>query len=269
VRDLAVEIRQTEVPANTVAIWWLGQFSFVVKGAGRVLALDPYLSDYPGGAPRAYPPLIPPGDLAGVDLVFSTHDHIDHLDPWTLGPMATASPEALFVMPEACRPSVEGVLPHGRVVGTRADASLTLKGVEITPIPAAHEVLEEGGVGHACQGYILRLAGVTLCHTGDTVMYDGMIERLRAHRVDVLIAPINGRDYFRNRRDILGNFTVREAADLAAEAGVRLLIPAHWDLFPANTENPGHLFEYLARAHPEQPCHYMARAERFLYVSLR
>jgi len=46
-----------------------------------------------------------------------------------------------------------------------------------------------------------------------------------------------------------------------------MLIPAHWDLFPANTENPGHLFEYLARAHPEQPCHYMARGERFFYVS--
>jgi L-ascorbate metabolism protein UlaG (beta-lactamase superfamily) len=269
VRDLAVEIRQTAVPANTIAIWWLGQFSFVVKGEGRVLAFDLYLSDYPGGAPRAYPPPVLPGALAGLDLVFCTHDHLDHLDPWTLGPLAGASPGALFVMPDACRPSVKGLLPDGRVVGTRADASLTVKGVEITPIPAAHEVLDEGGVGHASQGYIVRLAGVTLCHTGDTVMYEGLVERLGTHRVDVLIAPINGRDFFRNRRDILGNLTVREAAELAAKAGVGLLIPAHWDLFPGNAENPGHLFEYLARAHPEQPCHYMARGERFLYVSLR
>jgi hypothetical protein len=30
-----------------------------------------------------------------------------------------------------------------------------------------------------------------------------------------------------------------------------------------------YLFEYLARFHPEQPCHYMARGERFIYFPCR
>jgi L-ascorbate metabolism protein UlaG (beta-lactamase superfamily) len=100
-------------------------------------------------------------------------------------------------------------------------------------------------------------------------MYDGLIERLRARPVDVLLAPINGLDYFRTKRDIVGNLSAREAAELAVAAGVKLLIPAHWDLFAGNAENPGHLFEYLARHHPEQPCHYMARGERFIYHPCR
>jgi L-ascorbate metabolism protein UlaG (beta-lactamase superfamily) len=116
---------------------------------------------------------------------------------------------------------------------------------------------------------IVRVGGVTICHTGDTVMYDGLVERIRDNQVDMLLAPINGRDYFRTRRDIIGNLSAREAADLAAAAGVRLLIPTHWDLFSGNAENPGHLFEYLARFHPEQPCHYMARGERFIYFPCR
>ena len=266
-RDLAAEIRVTAVPASAVALWWLGQLSFVVKGQGCTLGFDLYLSDYPGNVSRAYPPLAKPADLAGLDIVFCTHEHIDHLDPWTLAPLATASPDAVFVMPEACLPLVKEILPSGRVVGSKADTPLRIKGVEIWPIPAAHDRLAEGEAGYACQGYIVRLAGITLCHTGDTVMYDGLIERLRERRVDVLVAPINGLDYFRTKRDIVGNLSAREAAELAVAADVKLLIPAHWDLFAGNAENPGHLFEHLARFHPEQPCHYMARGERFIYCS--
>lgn len=256
-------------PPGAVVLWWLGQQSFVVKGQERTLAFDLYLSDYPGSVSRrAYPPPARPAEMAGLDIVCCSHEHIDHLDPWTLGPVAVASPEAVFVMPESCVSLVRDLLPAGRVIGSRADQPLTVKGVQIIPIPAAHDTLDAAGV-HRCQGYIVRVGGVTICHTGDTVMYDGLVERIRDNQVDMLLAPINGRDYFRTRRDIIGNLSVREAADLAAAAGVRLLVPTHWDLFSGNAENPGHLFEYLARFHPEQPCHYMARGERFIYFPCR
>ncbi len=268
-RNIAAEIQTTTVPRSAVALWWFGQHSFVLKGQDRALAFDLYLSDYPGNAPRLYPPLARPEEMTGLDIVFCTHEHSDHLDPWTLGPVAAASPQAVFVLPESCVPLVKGLLPAERVVGSRADVPLNINGVEIYPIPASHDTLEGAERGHRWQGYIVRLDGITVCHTGDTIMYDGLIERLRERHVDVLIAPINGRDYFRTRRDIIGNLNAREAADLAAAAGVRLLIPAHWDLFPGNSENPGHLFEYLARVHPEQPCHYMARGERFIYFACR
>jgi L-ascorbate metabolism protein UlaG (beta-lactamase superfamily) len=268
-RDLALEIRTTRVPAGAVAIWWLGQLGFVVKGGGRTVALDLYLSNYPGDVPRMYPPPIQPEALAGLDVVCCSHEHIDHIDPWTLDPVAVASPEAVFVVPEMCLPLVDGVLPRARVIPSRADEPLVAGGVPITPIPAAHDALEGAERGHRWQGFIFTLDGVTLCHTGDTVMYDGLVERLQEHKVDVLLAPINGRDYFRTRQDIIGNLSAREAADLAAAAGVPMLIPAHWDLFAANAENPGHLVEYLARTYPEQASHVMARGERFFYVSGR
>lgn len=268
-RDIAAEIRTTVVPPGAVAIWWLGQFSFVVKGQQRTLAFDLYLSNYPGNVTRSYAPPLDPGKLTDVDLVFCTHDHIDHFDPWTLKPLAGASPDAVVVTPTFCVPHATDVLPPDRVVGSRADVPLCLKDVEIWPIPAAHDRLQNAEDGQPCQGYVVRLDGVSLCHTGDTMMYDGLVERLRARQVDVLMAPINGSDYFRTRRDIIGNLSAREAAELAAAAGVKLLIPAHWDLFAGNAENPGHLFEHLARFHPEQPCHYMARGERFIYHPCR
>jgi L-ascorbate 6-phosphate lactonase len=264
-RDLAAEIRATTVPPGAMAIWWLGQLSFVLKGAGRTAAIDLYLSDYPGGARRSYPPPVSAAALTTLDLVCCTHEHIDHIDPWTLGPLATASPKAMFLVPRPCVPAVRDILPTARVIATDADAPLTVNGVDVMPIPAAHDRLEATPEGHRFQGYIVRLGDVRICHTGDTVMYDGLVERIRAQQVDILLAPINGRDYFRTGKNIIGNLDVREAADLAVAAGVKLLIPGHWDLFAHNAVNPGHLFEYLARHHPEQPCHYMARGERFIY----
>ena len=67
-RDIAAEIRSTVVPPGAVAIWWLGQFSFVGKGQGRTLGFDLYLSDYPGNVTRSYPPPVRPSDLRGLDL---------------------------------------------------------------------------------------------------------------------------------------------------------------------------------------------------------
>jgi len=264
VRNLATEIRETSVPRGAISIWWLGQAGFVLKGQNAVLGIDLYLSDYPGKAPRAYAPIVQPAELTGMDVVVCTHDHSDHLDPWTLARIASASPKAVFVLPVGCLPAVAEILPVEATIGTRADARVEVGEIDILPIPAAHEAVTDELVSRR-QGYIIKLDGIRVCHTGDTIMYDGLAERLQENCVDVLFAPINGRDYFRSHRGVVGNLDIREAADLAVAAKARLLVPSHWDLFPTNGANPGHLIEYLARAHPEQPCHYMARGERFFY----
>jgi len=267
-RNLAEEIRLTNVPDGAAAIWWLGQQSFIIKGGGVTVGFDLFLTNYPGDAPRNFPPPLSPDTLDMLDLVFCSHEHSDHLDPWTLGAIAAASPETLFVMPRLCVSLVAAVLPDARVKGSLADEPFHLKSAAIIPIPAAHDKLEAAGQGYRAQGFIVKLGAVTVCHLGDTVMYDGLEERIREHQVDLLLAPINGLDYFRTRRGCIGNIGFREAADLAASAGVKLLIPAHWDLFPGNTEQPENVFNYLAQAHPEQPCHYMARGERFVYLAV-
>ena len=55
---------------------------------------------------------------------------------------------------------------------------------------------------------------VTVYHAGDTVVYDGLIETLSAWDIDVALLPINGRDYFRTQRGIIGNTDFRETARL-------------------------------------------------------
>ncbi len=89
----------------------------------------------------------------------------------------------------------------------------------IQPIPAAHEELETDEQGyHRYVGYLIKLNGVTVYHAGDTVVYEGLADRLRKESIDLGLLPINGRDAFRNSRGIVGNMDYREAAELAKTA---------------------------------------------------
>ncbi len=269
--DLAREIRETGVPEGAMALWWLGQSSIVAKAAGRVVGVDLYLTDYgaaEAGMRRAYAPLVRPDELDMMDVVLCTHEHIDHLDPQTLAGLAKASPQAQFVVPRNCAGMVRAAgVDDGRIRPAWAGRPMTVTDVHIAPIGAAHETFDLADQGHRWHGYIVTMGGVTVCHTGDTVMYNGLAEELRRHRVDVLLAPINGRDYYRNRAGIAGNLNYREAAELAVEARVKLVIPLHYDLFEPNAERPGHFVDYLYDRFPAQPSKVMARGERFLFLS--
>lgn len=84
-----VEAARTE---PTLHVWWLGQSGFLLQHEGRHLAVDPYLSDsltrkYAGTATphvRLTRRVVDPERLDFVDVVLSTHGHIDHLDAETL-----------------------------------------------------------------------------------------------------------------------------------------------------------------------------------------
>lgn len=268
-RDLAREIRETTVPDGAAAIWWLGQSSVIAKAAGKVVGFDLYLTDYgcaEAGPRRAYEPVLAPERVDMADVIFCSHEHQDHLDPWTLGRIAKASAGTQFVVPQCCvNLALAAGVDRGRIHPSRTGHPMTVNGVEIMPIRAAHESFDLAELGHRWQGYIVMLGTLTVCHTGDTVMYEGLADDLRRHRVDLLLGPINGADYYRRRAGIIGNMGYRELAELAAESRVHMVIPLHYDLFSPNQEHPGYFVDYLYERFPTQPCKVMARGERFIY----
>lgn len=264
-RELVAEIDARKVPGNSLAIWWLGQASFVVKGAGLTIYVDAFLSLNPD---RLVPPAMAPDEVTNADVVLCSHDHDDHLDTGALPGIVQSSPRARVFVPGVARQKVIdlGVEPE-RVIVPPTDEPLQLGPLTLIAIPAAHEELSYTSEhGHEFLGFIVKLNGVTLYHSGDSVVYDGLIERLLTHEVDVALLPINGRDYFRLRSGCIGNMNYREAADLAAVARVDTVIPMHYDMFALNTEPPGNFVNYIRTVYPAQKHHVMARSEGFLYV---
>ncbi len=247
---LLADVADTDT-GDGFALWWLGQSGFLLRcRAGHVL-FDPYLSDslrrkY-AGADR--PPRAPqygrmtaiavdPARLDFIDVVTSSHAHTDHLDAETLLPLLRANENLQLLIPEAARAATAerlGVASQ-RPIGLDDGQQVEIAALEFCGVAAAHEAIDRDDRGR-CKylGYVVRFGRWNIYHAGDTIPYDGMIERLRPMHVDVALLPINGRA---PERGVPGNLSCEEAAELAHAIGARLAVPCHYDMFRFNTASP-------------------------------
>ncbi len=264
---LKERIERLSVPDNAVAIWGLGQTGVVLKGGGLIVYIDPYLR---GEGRRAVPILIRAEEVTHADLVFHTHIHIDHLDPETVRGIAKASPKARFVAPLSCHAVLlQCGVTEERIIHPPVDQPFAFGALEFYAIPSAHYGFDEVDGNPAFPsylGYCLTLNGVKIYHAGDTILYDGLAERLRAFAPDIAFLPINGRDYYREKRNIIGNLTFWEAAQLAVEVGVKTVIPTHWDMFAHNSENFARFADWLYHHARDQHFHVLHAGELFVFM---
>jgi L-ascorbate metabolism protein UlaG (beta-lactamase superfamily) len=82
---------------------------------------------------------------------------------------------------------------------------------------------------------IVQIGKLILYHSGDCVLYDGLVERLTKWKIDLALLPINGRDPM---RDVPGNFNAEEAVRLGKAIHARLVVPCHYEMFEFNTVSP-------------------------------
>ncbi len=268
-RSYAERIRKTSAAHGAVGLFWLGQAGFALRGGRTTLVVDAFLSDRPD---RLSPAPVAAAELGFVDLFLATHEHRDHFDQPTWPRLAEASPDARFIVPAPLREQAATVVPAGRILAAVPDAPIRVGDAHIVPVPARHgvHVADAYSFGlvpgeHRFLGYVIELNGVRVYHAGDTIRYPGMAERLRDLRVDVALLPINGRSPEREAQDLVGNLSAAEAADLAADIGVRAVIPMHYELFARNSGRAGDLVERVASAHPHLAVHVLARYDGFVY----
>jgi L-ascorbate metabolism protein UlaG (beta-lactamase superfamily) len=142
-----------------------------------------------------------------------------------------------------------------RLVLLNAGETADLGAVSVTAVASAHEFLDVTPDGlHPYLGYILRGGGVSAYHSGDTVWWEGLQAALRAQLpLDAAFVPINGRDGERYRRNCIGNMGFAEACDLVCGLPVGLAVPAHFDMFAGNSEDPLRFVDYLSAKYPGQP----------------
>lgn len=273
---LLVRLRELELARGQVALWHLGQSSFVLRAGGATVLIDPYLAPHPD---RLVPPPFAPEEARGVDVIVCTHDHLDHLDRETLPALAAASPKASVVVPRPFAGEVSGLgVPAERVIGAQPGEPLEIGGLVVHPVPACHGDDLEAGYGFGRErssglyrflGYVFEAEGTHIYHAGDTIPYEGLEELLRERRVDLALLPINGRDPAREALGIVGNLDEREAAHVAAGAGVDALVPMHYDMFEANPGSPARLVEVVDREGLDLAVIVLSRARAFLYAPVR
>ena len=240
------DIRRAPAAADTFHLWWLGQSGFLLKWQDRHLLFDPYLSDsltekYAGTAKehiRMTRRCIDPARLVMVDVVTSSHNHTDHLDAATLGPLAAARPGIPLVLPEANLDFARQRLGDAPLTLTGLDDGKTIDvaGFSFTGLAAAHNTIERDAQGR-CHflSFIVRFGPWTVFHSGDTLWHPHLPHRLIHHQPTVVLLPINGHD---PARGVAGNLNGTEAAALAKCCGADLAVPHHFEMFTFNTASP-------------------------------
>ena len=126
-------------------------------------------------------------------------------------------------------------------------------------VPAAHEAVERDGQGQCLYlGYVVQCGPWTVYHSGDTVVYDELVDLLRPRQVDVALLPINGRT---PQRRVAGNLWGREAAQLARDMHAGVVIPCHYEMFEFNTATPDEFVQACRRL--GQPCEVLRCGQRW------
>jgi L-ascorbate metabolism protein UlaG (beta-lactamase superfamily) len=238
---------------GSVSLRFLGQAGFVLTGQSVSVAIDPAVSDSLDG--RLFPAPLSMAQLASVDVVLCTHEHIDHLDLPALREWLALAPGLRVVVPRPIIPIAHaGGVPEANLVGMQPGEQFSWKGATVRAVPALHGVettdaytfgreISDGLTRYL--GYVVELDDVRIYHSGDTLDHEGLAETLRELRTDVALLPINGRDAEREARNIVGNLSATQAADLAIRSGVRAAIPMHYDMFAGNPGSPAQFVEAL------------------------
>jgi L-ascorbate metabolism protein UlaG (beta-lactamase superfamily) len=224
-------------------LWWLGQSGFLLQWNRKRVLIDPYLSDsltkkYSNTDKphtRMSELAVRPDLLKNISVVTSSHNHTDHFDAETLLPVFKNNPGIKFVIPEANRDFVAERLTCEREfpVGLNDGASVTIEGFTFHGIPAKHNEIERDESGNCrFMGYVIEFAGYNIYHSGDTLLFDEMVDILKPFAVDVALLPINGND---PQRKVAGNLNCSEAAALGKAINAQFVIPCHYDMFSFNT----------------------------------
>ena len=215
------EIKQHEVSAGTVTIWWLYQAGIVVKSpGGTVLAIDPYLSDAVSKSynqPRNVPaPLDPAG--SHFDAVLASHSHPDHLDPDSIDGFASHEGTRFIGPPMvADRVVAAGVDPRRTVALGRGDRT-AVGDISVRAVHARHPFAPEPAPDAI--GFVLDTGSATIYHSGDTEYDSEIVDDVSD--VSAAFIVING---------TAGNMNTHEAALLAWRIGAKLAVPFHYGLW--------------------------------------
>lgn len=237
------------VERGELRVTWLGQAGFQLQAGNEQVLIDPFFSAHRG---RAYPPRPDWQALARTTLVLCTHEHEDHLDVPFLLQLAEAGTRPAVIVPAPLRSAAANAgIDQDRLLGAEPARAIERGGVVVRPVPAYHgrggnepvtygfNHLSDASGTIRYLGYVVELGGVRVYHSGDTLLYPEMVQILSELQPDVMLLPINGRDFMRERTGCVGNLNEDEAAWLCAEVGPRYVIPMHYDAMGDNLGDVG------------------------------
>ncbi len=234
--------RIVNVSEAIINVTSLGQVGYKLEYSDVTIYIDPYLSNSVQekediDCKRLLPIPIHPEQIEDADFILITHDHRDHCDEDTLIPISRSSPQSIFICPEKIRTKLTGMGISSERINVIGEEVIRMQqNINLYAVPAAHPKVEKNiNGGWSCIGYVIEFEHKRLYHAGDTSVAAEIVDVLSIlGNIDVAFLPVNERNYYRDKKGILGNMSIREAFKFAEEIQAGTVVPTHWDMFADN-----------------------------------
>ena len=236
------------VQPEQLGITFIGHSSFLIQMAGRNLLIDPVFATRLILLRRARRPGVRIADLPPIDAVLLTHAHMDHLNVPSLRRIVRHAKRLTGVAPHAIVP--RGVRDLVEKLGfrnvtelewwqsTTLESDTPEQGIQVTMTPCRHWGARMFNDTHRHYGgYVLRGAGHSVYHSGDTAYFNGFREIGRRLQPEIALLPIGA--YFPDSYR-----AVHTSPEDALQAFLDLrtattMIPMHFGTFPLGKEPLG------------------------------
>ena len=228
----------------TTRITFVGHASWLVQTAGLNILVDPVWSDRASpfsfaGPKRVNAPGIAFDDLPRIDVVLVTHNHYDHLDVATLGPLWQRH------KPRIVTPLGNDTIMRKEIAGLTADTVDWHQAVQLSP---AVRVVTEPTLHWSARGlrdrrhalwasFVLETPAGRIYIVGDTGFGDGQLFReigARHGGFDLALLPIGAFETRWFMRD--HHMNPAEAAEAMTLCGAKAALGHHWGTFQLTAE---------------------------------
>lgn len=232
------EIERTTVPQG-MRLWALGGPSFAYRTPQAMIWIDPYFYGTPDDAvPDAYRATaipINPDEVSFGDIIFSTHDHIDHCHQGSLLPILSHTGAFCIAPQSSARKMREFGIADSRIREVKAGDTFEFRDVKIEVCPSY-----DPNEPHAVS-FVLASGGTQLFVSGDTSDFPGLEQIGATHELDLALLAF-GRTWYMDEAQLL---------TAARKLRPKTLLPFHWEFWRNHTGNIGKLFEIYYRERPD------------------
>lgn len=216
-------------------ITWLGQAGLMFETGGKIILIDPYLSDSVAQINPHNKRRVPVDEKflkIKPDVIVLTHNHLDHTDPETLKHYLSADSKVCVLASYNAWQNVRNLFS-----GLSNNFVMFNRGTLWTESELQFEAVYAEHSDDAAIGVILRAEGKVYYITGDTLYNKKVFEDLPTE-IDYVFLPVNG----------VGNNMNMEDGKAFCEKIGATAIPLHCGLFDSIDLND---FAYADKVVPE------------------
>lgn len=199
-------------------ITWLGQAGLLFETCGKIILIDPYLSDNVKNYEPANYRRMPIDDSflrIKPDVIIITHNHLDHLDKETLKYYLTEEAIGLVFAPNGAWQEVRAFGGKSNYVLFNNGTTWSEGDIQIRAVKAEHSDPNAIGILLSTEGKLYYVAG-------DTLYNESVFRSLPETDIEAVFLPINGKG---------NNMNAQDAALFAARTKAKYAVPIHFGMF--------------------------------------